>query len=114
MAQTLIKLFLCPSDDPYRSTLGTIVCAHVANVPREKIGWAGMYVPPTDKTLGRTNYVGVAGSHGRGTDPILGRYEGLFTNRSRNALDRVADGTSNTVLFGEALGGVQHGIRLYA
>src|SRR5262249_27573379 len=28
MAQTRIKLFLCPSDDPYRSTRGTIVAGH--------------------------------------------------------------------------------------
>src|SRR5262249_25588609 len=39
---------------------------------------------------------------------------GLFTNRSQNSLDRVPDGTSNTLMFGEALGGVQDGVRLYA
>jgi hypothetical protein len=69
--------------------------------------------PPADATLGRTNYVGVAGMFGRGTDPLTSPYEGLFTNRSQNSLARVPDGTSYTLLFGEALGGVQDGVRLY-
>ena len=33
MAQTRIKLFLCPSDDPYRSTEGTSIARHAAHVP---------------------------------------------------------------------------------
>jgi prepilin-type N-terminal cleavage/methylation domain-containing protein len=114
MAQTRIPLFLCPSDDPYQSTLGTAVARHIANVPSRGNGWVKFLPPPTDATLGRTNYVGVAGMFGRGTDPRTGPYEGLFTNRSQNSLDRVPDGTSNTLMFGEALGGVQDGVRLYA
>jgi hypothetical protein len=112
MAQTRIKLFLCPSDDPYRSTLGTTVARHLANVPHHFVNFIKYWLPPEDATLGRANYAGVAG-WGRGTDPT---YEGLFTNRSQNSLDGVAalDGTSNTLLFGESLGGVQDGVRLYA
>src|SRR5262249_40501481 len=66
MAQTRIPLFLCPSDDPYRSTLGTFVARHIANVPGRGSGWAKFLPPPTDATLGRTNYAGVAGPFGRG------------------------------------------------
>src|SRR5713226_315201 len=44
MAQTPIKLFLCPSDDPYQSTKGTIVAAHVAN--GGSIGYANIAPPP--------------------------------------------------------------------
>src|SRR5262249_10427596 len=51
MAQTRIKLFLCPSDDPYQSTKGTVVAGHVANVPGESIGQARIYAPPSDATL---------------------------------------------------------------
>ena len=115
-AQTRIQLFLCPSDDPYKSTLGTWVAKHTANAPGTGIG-SGTYLylpPPTDATLGRTNYVGVAGPFGRGTDPATGPYEGLFTNRSQNSLDRVPDGMTNTLMFGEALGGEQDGVRLYS
>src|SRR5207244_12294454 len=35
----------------------------------------------------------------------LAKYEGLFTNRSANKLGAVPDGTSNTLMFGEILGG---------
>jgi prepilin-type N-terminal cleavage/methylation domain-containing protein/prepilin-type processing-associated H-X9-DG protein len=114
VAQTRIKLFLCPSDDPYQSTLGTTVARHIANWPYSGVGFANHLPPPKGATLGRTNYVGVAGPFGRGTDPLTGPYEGLFTNRSQNSLDRVPDGTSNTLMFGEGLGGVQDGVRLYS
>jgi prepilin-type N-terminal cleavage/methylation domain-containing protein len=113
MAQTRIKLFLCPSDDPYRSTEGTSIARHVANVPGAFITWTFYMTPPTDATLGRTNYAGVAGIAGRGTNPLIAPYEGLFSNRSQNSLDRVAalDGTSNTLLFGESLGLIEDGVR---
>jgi type II secretory pathway pseudopilin PulG len=114
IAQTRIEFFVCPSDDPYLSTRGTIAGGHAANVPGGSIGQAKIFPPPTDSTLGRTSYVGVAGPYGRGTDPLTGPYEGLFTNRSQNSLDRVPDGTSSTLMFGEALGGVEQGVRLYA
>jgi hypothetical protein len=64
--------------------------------------------------LGRTCYLGVGGAFGRGTHTVIvppdwpipfREYEGLFTNRSQNGLDRVPDGTSNTLLFGEVTGG---------
>lgn len=72
------------------------------------------------KVLGTTDYVGVSGSFGRGTGnptgvqpsqygnvlyPInLGKYEGVFTNNSKNTLTMVLDGTSNTLMFGETVG----------
>jgi prepilin-type N-terminal cleavage/methylation domain-containing protein len=111
MAQTRIKLFLCPSDDPYRSTEGTSIARHVTNVPHAFITWTFYSTPPTDATLGRTNYAGVAGICGRGTNPLTASYEGLFTNRSQNSLARVPDGTSNTLLFGESLGLIEDGVR---
>jgi prepilin-type processing-associated H-X9-DG protein len=79
---------------------------------------AGLYLPK-----GHTNYAGVAGALGAarevsnadtstcpGDFPSTGGvnlqlYEGLFTNRSANKLSAVPDGTSNTLLFGETLGG---------
>ena len=64
--------------------------------------------------LGRTNYFGVAGLSGRGTNmrfpgTVRGfaRFEGVFTNRSQCSVTQMtsADGASNTLLFGEATGG---------
>ena len=62
--------------------------------------------PPKDANLGRTNYVGVAGAAGHGTIPFWSRYEGIFTNRSQTRLTDISDGTSNTLMYGEATGGL--------
>src|SRR5207248_4771171 len=35
----------------------------------------------------------------------LQRYEGIFTNRSATKIGAIPDGTSNTLMFGETLGG---------
>jgi prepilin-type N-terminal cleavage/methylation domain-containing protein/prepilin-type processing-associated H-X9-DG protein len=70
---------------------------------------------------GATNYLGVCGARGifggmpteaggtavPGTSPPItdwGQFGGLFDNRSHTSLARVPDGTSNTLLFGEAAG----------
>ena len=62
--------------------------------------------------LGRSNYFGCAGLSGRGTSSLWAKYEGIFTNRSENALGSIPDGTSNTLMLGEAYGGDLQGRRL--
>jgi prepilin-type processing-associated H-X9-DG protein len=55
--------------------------------------------------MGRTNYLGCAGYIADFDD-----FRGLFTYKSKNALGRVPDGTSNTYLFLEFAGGFVGGI----
>ena len=116
-AQTRIKTLLCPSDDPYASSKGTVYAAHFFNFGQR---W-NFYAPswdysevPAAANLGRTNYLGIGGAFGRGTNATFNEFEGLFTNRSQNSLDRVPDGTSNTLLFGEVLGGQPNGVKEYS
>jgi hypothetical protein len=70
--------------------------------------------------FGQTNYTGVGGANGNGASRSsiqdgpganLARYEGLFGNRSQTTLAQVAeqDGTSNTLMFGEGIGGPFNG-----
>lgn len=77
---------------------------------------------------GHSNYAGVAGALGgakdvsaHDVDPDSGevntcpdysprginlqQYEGIFTNRSNHKLGNIPDGTSNTLMFGEHIGG---------
>jgi prepilin-type N-terminal cleavage/methylation domain-containing protein len=108
--QAKIKMFLCPSDDlqTVSPTVGTVVSSDSRN------GNVYGYYYPTGTAFadaaGRTNYVAHCGSIGRntltGAGPHVGIYEGILLNRGRITLGQVTvqDGTSNTLMFGEALG----------
>jgi prepilin-type N-terminal cleavage/methylation domain-containing protein len=114
-AQNHIKTFICPSDDPYQSQIGTSVL-YTTWSPRPNTGTVTFYYfsnPNGGADLGRTNYVGVAGGMGRCGDPGWDTYEGLLITQTTNSLAQVtdADGTSNTLLFGESLGGTNVGSR---
>jgi prepilin-type N-terminal cleavage/methylation domain-containing protein/prepilin-type processing-associated H-X9-DG protein len=79
---------------------------------------------PSFAPKGHSNYAGVAGALGSAKDvasadpascpadfPSTGgvnlkQYEGIFTNRSGNKMGAIPDGTSNTLMFGETLGGI--------
>ena len=113
-AQARIKTFTCPSDnvndlsgviavvtlDTYASGGGFVLDGR---------GFAGSF----GDAVGKTNYTGVAGYAGcTGTQYDL--FEGVFTNRSRTGVATIADGASNTLMFGEALGGQMYGTRTTA
>ncbi|HQR09561.1 MAG TPA: DUF1559 domain-containing protein [Gemmatales bacterium] len=122
-AQARLKVFVCPSDDMVSADLVTIwltLYADQGNFP----GFQRM--APGDEQLGRSNYLGVAGLGGRFSftvyapnplgltpAPTFGGYEGIMINRGKVTLGQIAveDGTSNTLMFGEALGGNGVGIR---
>ena len=116
-AQAKIKLFQCPSDNINEDfTIGI---------------WLSLYADqgffpgnqrnaPGDEQLGRTNYLGVAGLGGKfaftvvapnplnlSPAPTYGGYEGIMINRGNVTLGQITvqDGTSNTLMFGEGLGG---------
>jgi prepilin-type N-terminal cleavage/methylation domain-containing protein len=129
-AQTRIKMLVCPSDNPYENTEVTWIGSYVfsgsgmPNSPTVGVYGFGIAGFPDAKEFGRTNYLGVAGLGGSGsrfpltcpapfTNPppgyTWGLFEGVFYNRSINTLGQITaqDGTSNTLMFGEALGGLQ-------
>ncbi len=119
LAHTTIKTFLCPSDVGDTPTVGSAALMHSFDSgPPDGAEGAVMYYF-TDRTLGKTNYTGVAGpgwNNGSIAAPAaLGAnyrpYTGIFTNRSELALAHITDGTSNTLMFGEGLGGNSPGTR---
>jgi len=137
-AKTQIKLFLCPSDNlasenDDKAILGVNLGFHIYNCPSlaptncagsNSICWMWEYDLTGDYlAIGRTNYLGVAGTVAKGTNTIViplappgnsnypvavpggwSKYEGVFTNRSTIRLGHVTDGTSNTLMFGERTG----------
>jgi prepilin-type N-terminal cleavage/methylation domain-containing protein len=92
---TNIKTYLCPADSPQTS--------------REAVGALTTFTTPTgfdlyngyflDVPVGRSNYLGVAGFGGQ----AIGALQGVFTNRTPVSVVQMtgADGSSNTLLFGE-------------
>jgi prepilin-type N-terminal cleavage/methylation domain-containing protein/prepilin-type processing-associated H-X9-DG protein len=115
-ANTRIKTFLCPADNAYSNSFGTYFDLTTIR-DDEAPGLFYMHADYADATLnptiGRTNYVGVAGYGAVVGMPEVDVYAGPFYNRSAVSLT-MNDGTSNTLMIGEWLGDSEVGPRLYA
>jgi hypothetical protein len=125
LAQTAIPTFNCPSDVASQRANG-LIFYQWGTMSLVTFGGISAYVPngfdiyttaPGLTTLGRTNYTGVGGvdqnfyqlgGPNSGTQPGLGAsyFDGMMTNRSNFSLEQItsADGTANTMMFGELLG----------
>jgi prepilin-type N-terminal cleavage/methylation domain-containing protein len=113
VAQYKIKSVVCPSDNPDNENFGTFVFFWTVASGTSAGTLYGYYFPDTGDgqpgdghALGHTNYTGVMGSHGR-IGNTRDTWEGVFTSATANTLTQIsaADGTSNTLMFGESLGG---------
>jgi len=103
-AQTKIASFVCPSDQPYSNPhVGQyVVFWYASNSISIRFN---EFANQVGDVLGRTNYLGCAGQMGRtgyaGTDCFVG----IFHNRSKTTFRDITDGSSNTLMFGEVMGG---------
>jgi prepilin-type N-terminal cleavage/methylation domain-containing protein len=102
VAFTKVPAFLCPSDN----------AEEAAECFAYRYGWApgtmygGTYSGQTAKDLGKSNYFGVEGQIGRTGVASQDRLQGIFTSRSKTKTSDIADGTSNTLMLGEAIHGL--------
>jgi prepilin-type N-terminal cleavage/methylation domain-containing protein len=101
-----VKTFQCPVDGDRDGAPSTGVFAYFTTAGLTLTGgyFAGN---PTSggRPLGRTNYAASAGALGDTTDAFYGQWKGPFYANSRVAVGNMPDGTSNTIAFGEMLGG---------
>ncbi|MBN9122657.1 MAG: DUF1559 domain-containing protein [Planctomycetes bacterium] len=107
-AQTKIKLFECPSDtvNAGGETGGVIAIMDLND------GGAGIAVfGGPNQTCGRTNYVASAGTLGKVS--AFAKWCGPFFTDSKTKISDIVDGTSNTLAFGETLGGSSNSPRDY-
>jgi len=105
VAHQRIGQLLCPTaagDEPSR---GMGLFLHTSDMGE---GLARLWIaqiPNVGGDLGRTNYLGVAGGMGViGYEP-WDRWRGVYANRSKISFRSILDGSSNTLMFGEAAGG---------
>jgi prepilin-type N-terminal cleavage/methylation domain-containing protein/prepilin-type processing-associated H-X9-DG protein len=113
---THIKSFECPGDNLYVSGSGV---AQGANPGAPMVMWDFIWVegnaiwsdwildvPGFGHEVGRTNYIGCAGWAGDLPFPYTGVIaKGIYYRNSNTKIGDIADGTSNTIAFGETLGG---------
>jgi prepilin-type N-terminal cleavage/methylation domain-containing protein len=108
-SQARIKTYLCPSDNPELSGTGTFILFFC---DANDLTFTGGYYPnPTGNLFGRTDYQPCGGSLGAPGVNFYGTWLGTFTDNSQNKVGAIPDGTSNTIFFGEALGGANPGNR---
>ncbi|MFO0814624.1 MAG: DUF1559 domain-containing protein [Gemmatales bacterium] len=123
VSQARIKAFLCPSDNANESTtVGVLInMGHWGTQISQGFIYTGSLGSPANDQFGRTNYTGVQGLVTQGWGGLVGApsmdvYNGVMDNRAELTLGQltVQDGTSNTLMFGEGLGGNGAGARDYA
>ena len=113
LAYSKIPNLICPSDNPY-DTPDCFVAVFSYQAPGfvNFTAYTGGWVTPDAvRLLGRTDYAPCGGMYGGATDRYFGKYKGIFTDRSKNKLGNLYDGTANTLMFGEYLGDQQTGFR---
>lgn len=110
-ARTKIPSLLCPSTDAKAANLVIFVLLHTYGPMNDSVGtayYAGYSrtaFPEWTNGIGLTNYLGVAGGMGTIPTNTWDRYRGVFGNRTKNSFRDIHDGTAQTLLFGEHLGG---------
>jgi prepilin-type N-terminal cleavage/methylation domain-containing protein len=117
LATRRIKTFLCPSaplvdKETVGPTAGNppatqggiwILTEYQINGPYTIHGLVASAAPYPELT----NYLPNCGARGNNLsshDPVWGKFGGPFDNRTNYSLNQIADGTSNTIFFGEVTG----------
>ncbi|MEN1678808.1 MAG: DUF1559 domain-containing protein [Planctomycetota bacterium] len=111
-AKANVPSLRCPSTAQPSATNDVIVILNVLNCGPTCGNLQRLVWPDRNEaaTIGRTNYLPVAGALGKLSHPERGesfwdRYAGAFWNRSAVRQGQIVDGSSRTLLWGEAVGG---------
>ncbi len=103
-AQMQVKSFICPADN---ANLVQPKYGVFAFFSENKYTLTGGYFGGNNPA-GRTNYTASAGALGNVSasgDTYYGKWRGIYYSDSQTKMTDITDGTSNTIAFGEILGG---------
>lgn len=109
-ANNRVKSFECPADD----LTVTVSSGEWAYIYYSGYSISGGYFSGNYPTLGCSNYIGCAGSLGdvsASGDSFYGQWTGVYADGYGIRLVNITDGTSNTIGFGETIGGSDTGTR---
>jgi prepilin-type processing-associated H-X9-DG protein len=108
-----IKIFQCPSDNVATCSTTAGIFAYLYTSSYTLYGdYFGTNNPAS--VAGATNYVASCGALGTVTssgDAFYGQWYGPFDVNSAYTVGNIPDGTSNTIFFGETIGGTNVGAR---
>ena len=108
--RTKISIFECPSDaNKSNPAIGIFIGLTIDSASSTLYGFYNPFPGGNAANAGRCNYVGSAGMFGTGQWWQV--YGGPFTMNSNTKFADMSDGTSNTFMFGETLGGEETGVR---
>ena len=108
-----IKSYECPADGGLYSTSKVALFAVTQSLNPASLNYFPATLANAPVSLGRSNYVGVTGA-GKVGQPNWDMYSGVYYCQSTITLESITDGTSNTLMFGETLGGNSVGARTTA
>jgi prepilin-type N-terminal cleavage/methylation domain-containing protein/prepilin-type processing-associated H-X9-DG protein len=111
LSQSLIKTYMCPSDGTSQQpSTGMFALLYVTG---PSYGFEGVYFgSPT--TVAPGNYASSCGTIANAPDTFYGPLCGPYYVDSKTKLVTIADGTSNTIGFGETLANSDQGQRIYS